>query len=563
MPTLEPNTNTLAPDQSVPLQPTDSELLLDFVRHRQQRAFAELVDKHAAMVLGVCRQILRDPHDAEDAFQATFMILALRAEAIQKSASVGAWLHRVAYRTAMRAAKRRQQRKTEPLADIAGEEEVWSNIAQQELQTVLHHELARLPQRYRAVLVLCYLEGKTRNDAADELECTEQSVKALLARGRQLLRMRLARRGALLSVVLGVAAMSSRSAEAAALESLVEHTAETIGNTILRGEVTNLSTNFGTLAREGVLAMRLSNSLRIIAPVLLLIGAGVGLVLSSSLLGQSAAAHAAGPENADRGGDQTITVVPADDTAELATAHLVATDDVADPRTENVTDQATHELDVTAGLEQPEHENIPSWPNAREFALNLAAAVEKAETQEEAALEVEYLEAKLKAMQLYAEAKRQQADSALKEVEQGMVVAARVPGSVNAVAIAKFKAAAAINRAEAENISAEVIRLRRELLGAKRRVANLADTDPAIDATTEKPAPRKLAPGDKIYLDVVTNGSYKIGREVTVEPEGTVPLGAQFGRSKVAGLTIAEAEAKVASDLKSMFRQTYVQITFP
>lgn len=195
---------------------TDGELVMRFVRRRDQSAIAELVHKHAPMVMAVCRQVLGSRADAEDAFQATFLILAKRAGAIERKSCVAGWLYRVAYRTAMRLEVRRRRGKLEPLSeDLPGEPEVFSIISERETRRTLHEELARLPPKYREPILLFYFAGKTREEIAEELECTDAAVKGRLARGRKALRLALARRGVGLSVALGVAIAASPSSSAA------------------------------------------------------------------------------------------------------------------------------------------------------------------------------------------------------------------------------------------------------------------------------------------------------------------------------------------------------------
>jgi RNA polymerase sigma factor (sigma-70 family) len=195
---------------------TDCQLLKRFAAERDEAAFDALVQRHGPMVWGVCRRILHQESDADDAFQATFLVLARKAGSLRWPESVGGWLHRVAHRVALKArvqAARRSER--ERSAASARAADAMAEITGRELQQVLDEELLRLPARYRAPLVLCYLEGKTRDEAAEELGWTVGSVKGRLERGRQLLEMRLARRGLAFSTALLATALASSSAAAA------------------------------------------------------------------------------------------------------------------------------------------------------------------------------------------------------------------------------------------------------------------------------------------------------------------------------------------------------------
>src|SRR6266849_5161185 len=175
---------------------SDRELLRRFADLRDEAAFTRLVRRHGPMVLSVCRRLLHNWHDAEDACQATFLVLASKAASRYWQTSVASWLHRVAYHLALKAraaAVRRvgQERHVpdrpvpDPLETITG----------RELHEILDSELARLPEKYRAPLVLCYLEGATRDEAARQLGCPLGTLKSRVERGRELLRIRLVHRG--------------------------------------------------------------------------------------------------------------------------------------------------------------------------------------------------------------------------------------------------------------------------------------------------------------------------------------------------------------------------------
>jgi RNA polymerase sigma factor (sigma-70 family) len=174
---------------------SDGQLVGRFAAVRDEAAFEALLERHGPMVLNLCRSLLRDEHDAEDAFQATFLVLACKAGSIRKSRSVASWLYGVARRIALRARARAARRRQETLdrIDPAGPQTDSADL--RELRWLLVEELQRLPEKYRAPLVLCYLEGKTNQAAARELGWPSGSMSTRLARGRELLRERLAAKG--------------------------------------------------------------------------------------------------------------------------------------------------------------------------------------------------------------------------------------------------------------------------------------------------------------------------------------------------------------------------------
>ena len=176
---------------------TDSQLLDCFVKERDSAAFRSLVDRHGPAVLQVCRGVLHDPHAAEDAFQATFLVLVRKAPSIKDPELLGGWLRGVAYRTALRArchaARRRVIERTR--ADMSPTAHFHDELAP-ELRQMIREELDRLPDSYRQALTLCYMEGLTHQEAASRLGWPVGTVKVRLLRGRRLLRERLDRRGA-------------------------------------------------------------------------------------------------------------------------------------------------------------------------------------------------------------------------------------------------------------------------------------------------------------------------------------------------------------------------------
>jgi RNA polymerase sigma factor (sigma-70 family) len=184
-------------------QSPDRQLLECFAVRREEAAFETLVKRHGPLVLGVCRRVLHNGPDAEDAFQATFLALARQAESAGRCGSVGGWLYRVAYRTAVKSRARAASRR---LQELQGEppvsEDPLAAVTGRELLTTLDEELQRLPEIYQVPLVLCYLEGKTADEAARQLDWAVRTLKRRLRQARERLRIRLTRRGLSLSAAL-------------------------------------------------------------------------------------------------------------------------------------------------------------------------------------------------------------------------------------------------------------------------------------------------------------------------------------------------------------------------
>src|SRR5262249_40639286 len=201
---------------------TDGELLARFVASREQAAFEELMRRHGPMVLRVCQRVLQHVQDAEDAFQATFMVLTRKAGSVAKQESVASWLYGVAYRVALEArsltAKRRAHETQRPESVL--EEKLPASIAAeptcQDLRRMLDDELQCLPEKYRSSVVLCYFEGKTPAEAAQQLHCQTEALQKRLERARVMLASRLTRRGVALSAS-GLAGLLAQETATAAV----------------------------------------------------------------------------------------------------------------------------------------------------------------------------------------------------------------------------------------------------------------------------------------------------------------------------------------------------------
>jgi RNA polymerase sigma factor (sigma-70 family) len=195
---------------------TDRQLLERFTAQADQAAFEAVVRRHGPTVFRVCRSVLRDEHAADDAFQATFLVLARKAGSLRRQELLGSWLYGVAHRVAARArveAAKRLNREAHAEARTATDPA--TELSTRELCAALEEEMSRLPEKYRAPFYLCHVEGRTRDQAARQLGCSLRTLQRLLERGRGLLQARLSRRGVSLSAALLAATLTHGQAPAA------------------------------------------------------------------------------------------------------------------------------------------------------------------------------------------------------------------------------------------------------------------------------------------------------------------------------------------------------------
>ncbi len=251
----------------------DGQLLEQYVTRRDEAAFVGLVHKYGPLVLGVCQRVLQDTHAAEDAFQATFLVLIRKAPTLDRRGSLGNWIYSVAYRTAVKARARAAQRRVRERHALDMLTKPNGEPGWDDLRPVIDEEINRLPEKYRAPLILCYLQGKTNQEAAQALGWPSGSVSRRMTKARELLKRRLVARGIALSgaVLLWLvadqapAAEVSAGLEAATVKSALAFKAQTAG--VVAPEVCGL-------AEEVLLALKPS---KVLIAAKIMVGVMVGL----------------------------------------------------------------------------------------------------------------------------------------------------------------------------------------------------------------------------------------------------------------------------------------------
>jgi RNA polymerase sigma factor (sigma-70 family) len=266
----------------------DGPLLERFVRQRDEAAFEVLVWRHGPMVLSLCRRLLHNPHDAEDVLQATFLTLVRKASSIGKRESLGSWLYKVAYRTALRARARAARRaapggRVEEVPAAPGADDA----AWRELRPLLDEALGRLPEKYRTPIVLHYLQGKTHREVAEQLGCPMGTVSTRLIRGRELLRRQLARHG--LALTGGaLAALLAQNAVSAAVPTPLAADTVRAATLLLAGQAGAVSAPVAGLIEGAHRAMSLT---RFKLTALVLVAVGALVAGAGTLLRREAAAR--------------------------------------------------------------------------------------------------------------------------------------------------------------------------------------------------------------------------------------------------------------------------------
>ena len=268
----------------------DQELVGAFVTYRSDAAFAALVKRHGPTVLNLCRRVLGNHQDAEDAFQATFLVLARKAPRLRDPRLVGSWLYGVAARTAAKARTTRARRAVrEQAAVVPTSNDPLAELTVREAQTVIDEELARLPAKYRGPLLLCCLEGLARDEAARRLGWTVALLKSRLEQARELLRSRLARRGIPLPAAFLTVGLLGTAANAAVPEALFTSTIRAGARVAAGGSAAGIATAAALALSKGVMRTMFLAKIKMTA-VLFLALVTAGTLASAPLLVRKTAA---------------------------------------------------------------------------------------------------------------------------------------------------------------------------------------------------------------------------------------------------------------------------------
>ena len=248
----------------------DSHLLERFAAHRDAAAFEALLQRHGPMVWGVCRRVLFDPNDVDDAFQATFLVLVRKAHAIAKRESLGSWLHGVAHRVALRAKSQAATRRRFESEVLVRDTSPADDLTWKELRSALDAELCGLPEKLRQPLILCYLEGRTQDEAAQELGWSKSTLRRRLSEARDALGQRLVSRGVALSAALSAILVSDCLASGAPAPALVAATVDAAASVAAGTTVTAAASAKVAALTKGVMKAMLLSQCKTVAAVLVL-----------------------------------------------------------------------------------------------------------------------------------------------------------------------------------------------------------------------------------------------------------------------------------------------------
>jgi RNA polymerase sigma factor (sigma-70 family) len=485
---------------------TEAQLLRRYLAFGDQRAFEVLVSRHAPLVLGVCRRFIRDPHDVEDAFQATFLILVRKAASIREPSRLGPWLFGVAYRVATRSRASAASRKACETAtsDLNPRQDTAARDLD-DLRFVVDEELNALPEKYRAPIVLCYLEGRSHDEAASQLGWPIGTVRSRLSRARDRLRTRLSRRGyAPLAVLLEREAGPLWPAPETP-PALIQAMIETVNRTSMGRSITAATVSRSVeFLSKGVLTMMWMSKIKTAA----------AFVLAATAIGSGAILYAQSRPGAP--GDSGAGDAPS---ARTGTSSRPADAIVGrgatpgqDLMPEGATRPSPHELSLRLKLalqklkfrEQMYRKafaNIDALEEARIDVEIIRARI----VEEQAALEeeLELLEARKEAKHVDIQA----ANVLVKRLEDA---AARTmtlvkQGAVSTEAASKTERDVAVEQSRRDQLRAEVRLLEIRIKHVQRRLLQFAkekpekpgiQEDPKRGANGTPPAPPQLDPGE-------------------------------------------------------------------
>jgi RNA polymerase sigma factor (sigma-70 family) len=565
---------------------TDGELLVRFARHADHRAFVQLVERHGGLVWIVCREMLRHHQDVEDAFQATFLILAERASSIRSSDSAAAWLHRVAQRTALAARRKRARRREEELVEETVDPDPGpAAISHRELIYVLLEELRKLPDRYQVPLVLRYFERLSRRTIAEHTDSTVAQIQGRLVRGRRMLRSRMLRRGVSLSLATGAMADVSTEAETAITPAIASATAKRCLARKTSGDTTGITPAALWLAQQGAKAMGIASMLKMAAAVstlLIMAGIGWGVEAGSDGNGKSPAAPAATKANLQIAATSAASGSgkPSDDPKEAAQMQQEQTarerdyqrelrrraGDLMDVIAQRIRDKAK----LTAALEmqqldkkllerqiEKQSDNLTDLQSPasaddtkllpdkrtekyREIDEEFTNAKKKLETLTD---QTAQLSAEIERVQLLINEPQQRIEELQRVISQlevrQVIPPTAVPSSPPASATYGIEPTGNVQDSKTEMLSLAIA--------------------PAPNA--EK-ATGKIEPRDALRIRVANAfADQPIDGVYLVESMGTVALGPVYGRVDVKGLTLLEAEKAVKKHLAEVIQDPQVQVT--
>ncbi len=568
---------------------TDGQLLQRYLADRDEGAFAALVQRHGPMVLGVCRRLLHDPHDADDAFQATFLVLVRKASSIVPRDMVANWLYGVAFQTAVRARsmRARQQQREKQVSDMPEPTSLPCDPAD-DLRRLLDQELARLSDKYRAAVVLCDLEGKTRKEAAAQLGWPEGTVSSRLSRARALLARRLARHG--LPVSAGtLAGLLTQEAPAAALI-----TATTRASSLLAvGQAALISAHVITLT-EGVLKTMFLIKLKTLASLVLALGV---VAATSAILALGPGAEVNEPATKatpvaigaldERGAAQKS------DQSDLARLQGTWMPARLEYNGVDMTARSTNglfrlvikgeRLYTVFGGGRPEDLisdfKFKLYPGKQPKAIDISPVKGPAQT-----LPGIYRLVGDHLTICYCKDGKLERPRALVDYWQGgshmlLLVLQRLPEEEKKSAPAKAERNDLLKE-QRERLLVEEQRATQQVEdGLRQALQRVRDNPDLTDATRKalearlhaalrpqtEPAQTesdRIRPGDRLQIEVhETLPNWPIKGVVRVEPQGTVALGGPYGRVQVKGLTFEEAEKTIQRYLADIVKNPMVAVT--